>query len=166
MVDLSKLEADKVSLTLEAVNLVDVVQKARDHKVQATPVELAVSMPASLPPVRGDRDRLGQMISNLLSFVLQIQNEGQIAISATYDEQYATIRVAAAGLFLPADELAELFDLTVKVDASGGSKLGKGGLTLPLVQRLAQKHQGQLWVEGEANMGTAFYLKLPLDQSN
>ena len=167
LVDLSKLEADKVPLALEAVDLVDVIHKTRDHKARAprpTPVELIVNIPASLPPVRGDRDRIEQMISNLLSFMLQIKNEGQIDISATYDEQNLTIRVVAAGAFLPTDELAELFDLTVKVDAAGRSKLGQGGLTLPLVQRLVQKHQGRLWVVSEANVGTAFYLELPLDQ--
>lgn len=167
LVDLSKLEADKVTLTLEAVDLADVILKTRDHKARVTrptPLELIVNIPAPLPPVRGDRDRIEQMISNLLSFMFQIKNDGQIDISATHDEQNITVRVAAAGAFLPADELAGLFDLTVKVDAAGRSKLGQGGLTLPLVQRLAQKHQGRLWVVSEANVGTAFYLELPFDQ--
>jgi len=166
VVDLSKVESNKLTLNIGLVQLHDLV--ARVLKAQAVTSragQVTARIPEALPPVWGDPDRIEQMILSLVTFALKAPNPGPVEIAVSHDDQAATVQVGAAELELPAEQLAELFDLRGNIDSSGRSELGKGGLTLPLVQALAQKQQGQVWVESRAGLGTIFYLKLPLRQS-
>jgi signal transduction histidine kinase len=105
------------------------------------------------------------MILSLVNFAFSLQTEDQIELDVTQDDHYATIRVTAAGATISPEQLAELFELVVRLDAAGRSELGRGGLALPLTQKLAQMHQGLAWAESEANVGARLYLKLPLHQT-
>jgi signal transduction histidine kinase len=166
VVDLSKVESNKLTLNIGPVQLHDLV--ARVLKAQAVAGragQVTARIPEALPPVWGDPDRIEQMILNLVTFALKAPNPGPIEITVSHDDQAAIVQVRAAALELPVEQLVELFELNVNVDAGGRSELGKGGLTLPLVQALAEKQQGQAWVESQADLGTVFYLKLPLRQS-
>jgi signal transduction histidine kinase len=169
VVDLSKLEANKLTLTFGPVQLHDVVPRILKAQTAAgwpDQLRLAARISGSLPPVWGDPDRVEQMVLSLVAFALKIQSSGQIEITVTHDDQAVTVQVTATDVVLPPEHVAELFELSVKIDSSGRSELGKGGLTLPLVQQLAERHQGQVWAESWAGLGTAFYLKLPLRQIN
>jgi signal transduction histidine kinase len=162
VVDLSKLEADKLTLTFGAVRLQDVFQNILKAEFKSNQIKLLLS--ESLPPVWGDRERIEQMILSLANFARKIQNQGQLEIIVAHDTQKATIQVHAAEASLPPEQVDELFDLSVKVDSAGRSELGRGGLFLPLTWGLAQKHQGQVWVESQAGRGMILYLSLPLHQ--
>jgi signal transduction histidine kinase len=164
MVDLSKFEANKLSLTFGQVRLQDVFQNILQDEFESNQVKLVI--PEAFPPVWGDRERIEQMILSLVNFVRKIKSRDQLEVTVVHDEQNVTIQIRAAEVLIPSEEVTELFELSVKVDAAGRSELGQGGLILPLIWGLAQKHQGQLWVESRAEVGTSFYLKLPLYQPN
>jgi signal transduction histidine kinase len=104
------------------------------------------------------------MLLHLINFILKRKSQGQIRLSVQHDNEKATIQVAACETIISSEEMGELFELVVNVDAAGHSSMGKGGLTLPLVYRLAQRQQGKLWVTSQADSGTSFYLQLPLHQ--
>jgi signal transduction histidine kinase len=167
VVDLSKVESNKLTLNFGPVQLHDLV--ARVLKAQAVAGragQITARIPEALPPMWGDPDRIEQMILNLVTFVLKAPTSGQVEIRVSHDDQAAILQVGAAGLELPEEQVAELFELKVNTDSAGRSELGKGGQILPLVQALAQMQQGQVWVESRAGLGTVFYLKLPLRQSH
>jgi signal transduction histidine kinase len=167
VVDLSRLEADRLVLAFKPVDLSGVVAKvlaSGQAAAQPVQVELVADIPKTMPALWGDPDRIEQMILHLINFILKRKSGGQICLSAGHDQKMATIKIAADEVITSPDEMAELFQLGVHVDSSGHSSLGKGGLTLPLAFGLAQKQHGQLWVESQAGVGTAFYLQLPLQQ--
>lgn len=167
LVDLSKLEADKLALTFGSVQIHDVVQKVLKAQAivsRSGQIQMAAHVPESLPPVWGDSDRIEQMILSLAAFALKIQGGGSLEITARHDDQEATLQITAPILVMPPEQLEELFDLSVKIDPAGRGELGKGGLFLPLVQALAERQRGQVWAESRAGSGTIFYLKLPLHQ--
>ena len=165
LVDLSKLEADRLKLDPGPVELNTVV-----HRILSTdfgtdkpePVELAGAVPEELPPIWGDRERVEQMIASLVRFAFKKIKVGQVVITAVEAGQSVAIQVHFGQEALPADEIAELFELVVHVDSAGRSELGPGGLALPLVKGLVEKHQGELSIQSVESEGTTFYLKLPV----
>jgi signal transduction histidine kinase len=165
VVDLSKLEAEHLALDLGPINLSKILHEiaAADFgPVKPTEVELIGNLPANLPTVWGDRGRTEQVIKILLRFAFTLQKKGAIRLSAQAYEQTALTQIEVEEARLTEDELNELFELIVKVDGAGHTKLGRGGVHLPLSRRLAEKQQGRVWAErGEDNKVT-FYLSLSL----
>lgn len=167
VVDLSKLENDRLILTFEPVQLAPIINHivaSQQERFGPHQIEIVVSVPESLPPLWGDRHRVEQMMMNLVRFASSMKQERQINLSVDYDEKDMTIEVTAPEVLIPSEQLAELFELIVEVNTDGRSKLGIGGLDLPLTYQLAKKQAGQMWVESHPGTGTTFYLKLPLHQ--
>lgn len=165
VVDLSKLEADLLRFEFESVDLAEVIQNVMGFDFGSTKpeqVELVSQVGDTLPPLWGDRNRIEQMVLNLVRFGFKMRQGGQVTISAESNGQEVTLQVALNEVILTTNQVTELFDLTVHTDDTGRSELGAGGLELPLTQRLVEKHQGQVWVESDENSGTRFYLKLPV----
>lgn len=164
LVDLSKLEAGRLNFDFGPVNLEPVLRHIAAFDFGAAKpeqVELKANIPAQLPPVQGDKDRLEQMVMNLLRFVFKQQKQGPVTLSAQSDAGAITIRVTS-GIELSPEQIAGLFELGVHVDPAGRSELTLGGLELPLTRRLAEKHHGRVWAEATPGHGTVFYLNLPV----
>lgn len=169
VVDLSRLEADRLVLASKPVDLELAVARVLDlggASAKPLQVELVADIPETMPSLRGDPDRIEQMMLHLINFILKRKSGGQICVSAQHDQKMATIKVSVDEVITSPEEMGELFDLGVHLDSAGHSSLGKGGLTLPLAYGLAQKQQGKLWVENQESTGTSFYLQLPLHQSS
>jgi len=167
VVDLSRLEADRLVLAFKPVDLELAVARVLElvaASAKTGQVKLVTDIPETMPRLWGDPDRTEQMILHVINFILKRKNGGQICLSAQPDQKMATIKIGVDEVITSPEEMEELFDLGVHVDSAGHSSLGKGGLTLPLAYGLAQKQQGKLWVESEEGVGTSFYLQLPLQQ--
>ena len=169
VVDLSKLEANRLIFDFGPVDLAQVI-----HEIAASnfgtakpdPVEVVANLAQTVLPIRGDRDRIEQMLKSLLRFAFKVKKKGQITLTAQSDTQTVTIEVALGEIRLPQAELAELFELMAKVDSSGRSELGRGGLELPLARYLAEKQQGRIWAEHKNDTHLFFYISLPAQETN
>ena len=165
VVDLSKLEAGRLSFDSIEVDLGSILEKIMSFDFSTTKpeqVELIVSLPETLPPVQGDAGRIEQMVMNLVRFAFKVQRTGAVMLTANHNDQAVTVQVSIPQLVLTPEKVAELFDLAVHVDAAGRSELGIGGLELPLTRGLVKAHHGQVRAESEAGIGTTLYLTLPL----
>jgi len=165
LVDLSKLEADRLKFDLGPVELkavVDAILSTDFGTNKPEQVELVAKIPDDLPAIVGNRDRVEQMIDSLVRYAFKKVKAGQVIIAASGADRTVTMRVIFGEESLPAEEIAELFELAVHVDSAGRSELGPGGLALPLTKGLVETHNGELWVESNQNAGTTFHLKLPI----
>ncbi len=169
MVDLSKLEANRLPLTFKAVKLNEIVKNilAFDFgTLKPSTVTLIANLPHNLPTIQGDPPRIEQMLMNLVQFVFKLKKSGPVFIEATYNENFVTIYIKAGEMIILPDELETIFQLAVITDSTGRRKLTRGGLQLPLTRQLANKHNGQVWVESNEHAGTKFHLKLPRSDSS
>jgi signal transduction histidine kinase len=165
VVDLSKLDADKLKVELGTVNLNEVIEKivAYDFGLEESKrLEVVSEVDQLLPQLLVDRNRVEQIITNLVRFGLRMQQEGQMTITAENDDRAVILQLGLEDVSLSDEQISELFELVVHTDNFGHTKLGLGGLELPLAQLLAEKHQGHLWVERNEASGTTFNLKLPV----
>jgi signal transduction histidine kinase len=168
MVDLSKLEANRLTFDLAPVEIKviidEVVSADRGITLTDRPTQVVVYLPSSLPRLWADRERVRQMVKTLLHFAAKQQKAGEIHLTALAEEKMVTFRVDVPKTNLSAVEIEALFDLAVHIDTAGRSKLGRGGLDLPLVRFLAQRQQGQAWAKPQKNGSLGLYLSLPIYQ--
>jgi signal transduction histidine kinase len=165
LVDVSKLDADRLKFDFGPVDVEAVIQSILSFDFgpnKPEQVELVSSVTEALPPVRGNQDRVEQMIMSLVRFGFKRVKSGQIVIKAESKDKMVIIQVILGGVELSTAEMSELFKLVVHVDSAGRSELGPGGLALPLAQGLAEMHNGEVRVERDEINGTTFYLQLPV----
>jgi signal transduction histidine kinase len=162
VMDLSRLEANHLNLTLDSLPLNPILEDVLAFNFGSTKPEsirLVGNLPPNLPPILGQRDRVQQMILGFIRFACKTQTT-QVTLTATLDDEFVTMQVHAGPELLTAQVLTEMFELRVTIDSAGHSKLSRGGIELPLIRGLAQAHQGEAWAESSLEHGTSLYLKL------
>jgi len=165
MVDVSKLDANRLDLNAGEVDLKAVVEDVLNSDFwlrQAGHVKVVVDFPDDLL-LWGDSLRLAQIFEELLVWA-KLKGAQDVKISATSDPAAVKVQIYLAGVIIPAQDMDDVFRLIVRQDAAGRNHLGPGGLEIPLVRRLAEKQQGQVWAEGKGS-GSSLYLTLPLTET-
>jgi signal transduction histidine kinase len=110
-----------------------------------------------------DRDRLGQILSNLLTNAIRHTPGGQIWIRVWREGDSARFSVQDEGAGIPADQAERVFDLGRRLPPGDATNHANGaGLGLYIARHLARAHGGQLWVESSPGSGATFHLSLPL----
>ncbi|NJN99183.1 MAG: HAMP domain-containing histidine kinase [Anaerolineales bacterium] len=164
MVDLSKLDANLITVDVRTVDLNDAVESVLPvlSKAKPEPTQLNLALPPDLPPLRADRVRLEQILRNLLRRAFKLTPKGSITLSAERSGPEMILCLEIGHVELLQAEIAELFELGIKTDSSGRNEIGWGGLDLPLVRYLAEQQQGRVWAERYQDSGLAVYVALPV----
>ncbi|MBI5442984.1 MAG: GAF domain-containing protein [Deltaproteobacteria bacterium] len=166
LLDLSKIEAGKLELTIEPQDLAGAVAQALDVTKPLfveKGVDAAALVEPSLPPVLADRDRLRQILAKLLSNASKFSPEGgRIRIGCRRRGAYALVSVSDEGPGIPPGRLHEIFDRYTQVrDPQKDHPLGTG-LGLSISRDLVEKLGGRIWVESKLGAGATFSFTLPL----
>jgi signal transduction histidine kinase/CheY-like chemotaxis protein/HPt (histidine-containing phosphotransfer) domain-containing protein len=127
--------------------------------------------PAIPERVRGDRNRLRQILLNLVSNAVKFTEQGEVAIVAdllSLDEHGLRLRIAVSdtGIGIPVDRRHRLFKLFSQVDGSTTRRFGGTGLGLALCKRLVELFEGEITVESEADKGSTFAFTLRLQSAS
>lgn len=162
VVDLSKLEADRLTFDPKKIDLNEVIEAALPNLITAEPGHpgLVNQISPPLPAVWADRDRIAQMLKSLFKFAFKATKKGPITLTAWNEATHVILRLEIAQVSSSQAEGTDLFDLTVNVDPNGRTSLGRGGLELPLVRSLAEKQGGRVWAESHGDVLT-IYTSLP-----
>lgn len=164
IVDISKIEAERITFDFGSVDLKAILQNVAqfDFGAKMPPqLELDIIYDHRLPLVWGDVLRIEQALLNLIRFAFNIKRTGRITLTATDEGQTVNIVLTIAEVVLSAEEERNLFELTVMMDENGRSELSKGGLELPLARGLIESQGGQIWAESHEDTGTILHIKLP-----
>lgn len=165
LLDLSRIEAGHVELRLADVSLAEVTAEALDNlRPQAEAKSLVLESTASsqLAPIRGDRDKILQILTNLIHNAMKFTpSSGRISISLTPMEDSAIqVCVADTGCGIASEEVPHVFDRFYRSD-SGTTESRGAGLGLAITKSLVDLHQGRIWVESTVGSGSRFYFTLP-----
>ncbi|HSD84870.1 MAG TPA: GAF domain-containing protein, partial [Anaerolineae bacterium] len=168
MLDLSKIEAGKMELAIESVNLVDVgktVMSTALALVKDKTVKLEQDVPPDLPTVMADQTRVRQIILNLVSNAAKFTEQGSIRLSMVAMPKEVMISVADTGIGIPHDKIEHIFEEFTQVDASTTRKYGGTGLGLAITRKFVEMHKGRIWVESQVGIGSTFNFTLPREQA-
>jgi len=166
--ELSRVESGAVVLDLGPVSLSELAETARKRlalSYAAKGVSLTIHLPAALPTVRVDTDRLLQVLSNLLNNALQYTPPGgTVSLSGELHGHEIIVRVADTGIGIPPEHLSYILDRFYRVDKSRSRQAGGGsGIGLTISKHLVEAHGGRIWVESAGEgQGSTFTFTLPL----
>ncbi len=167
LTDLSNIELGKVSLRLESVRLDEVVESVVAiiaPKAAAGRVALGADLPGALPAVLVDRDRLAQILINLVDNAVKYTSEGgRVTVRArALAGGQAEIAVIDTGVGIPPADLPRVTERFYRVDRARSRELGGTGLGLAIVKHLVLAHGGELAIESAPGRGTTVRVTLPV----
>ena len=161
----ARLEAGQVRLELESVQVRHVLMELRplmEPQAQARGLRLEVDPGPNDVRVRADRERMIQVLLNLVSNAVKFTGPGgQIGIGSEAGPGTVSIRVRDTGPGIPADRLEEIFDPFVQAGRSSAERRQGVGLGLAISRELARMMGGELTVESAVGQGSTFILTLP-----
>jgi len=167
LLDVSRITRGKVELQKESVDLAAVVARAVEISrplIDARRHELAVTLPPEPVRLEADAARLAQVVANLLNNAAKYTEErGHIWLTVEREGPEAVVRVRDTGVGIPAEMLAQVFDLFTQVTHSLDRSQGGLGIGLTLVRSLVEMHGGGVRAHsGGPGQGSEFVVRLPL----
>ena len=166
ILDITRIEAGRMPLNLSvfrASELVHEVMSELEPIVKRSNLAVTTRLPRALPTVRSDRQKVKQIVLNLLSNALKFTPAGTVSINASYDgkSRMLAIAVSDTGIGIPGADQAKVFEDFRQLDSSPARGYGGTGLGLSICRRLAQMLGGSIDLVSEVNRGSTFTLRLP-----
>ncbi len=169
ILDFSKIEAGKMTVELVPFNVKKMCMTTVELvRFQAESQDLCVNfeMNESTPLfVKGDPNRLRQIILNFLSNAIKFTMQGEVKLILSYYEEKSCYRfsVKDTGVGIPEHVVDELFQPFSQADTSTSRKFGGTGLGLAISRKLSELMHGKIWLESVVGEGSIFYVELPLE---
>ncbi|MFD3263374.1 ATP-binding protein [Phenylobacterium ferrooxidans] len=170
VLDLSKIEAGKLTLLVDDFDLESAIAPARESfaiMAEKKGLDFKLEVEATAQGAwRGDADRLGQIVGNLLSNAVKFTQAGEVAASFSLNPDTGAVRLTVrdTGLGIPAEKQATLFEKFVQADNSATRRFGGTGLGLAICRELTQMMGGAIWVDSREGKGSTFTVELPLER--
>jgi PAS domain S-box-containing protein len=173
ILDLSKIEADKIELELSDFDLQPVISDTinlMSLQAREKGVKLTSSIDAEVPTsLKGDAGRLRQIFTNLIGNAIKFTTKGAVTLETkkdTEDEHSVTLRflVRDTGIGIAADKLEHIFDPFTQADSSTTRTYGGTGLGLAICKRLAELMGGSIGVEGTEGLSSTFWFTVVMEK--
>ncbi len=163
--DLALAEAGQLRLEEEDVDMTDLITRSAERfRAQAAEqgVSLATDLSTDLPTVRGDRQRISQVLINLLSNALRYTPAGgQVVVAAQPGSAEVLVSVADTGEGIASEDLPYVFERFYRADKSRARTSGGSGLGLAISRHIVKAHGGRIWAESQMGGGATFVFTLP-----
>jgi signal transduction histidine kinase len=167
ILDITRIEAGRMPLSISSFRLVDLIDEVMQELepiVAVSTVRVVIDVSPRLPRAKTDRQKVKQVVLNLLSNALKFTHEGVVRIHAEHDEDRRTLAISVAdtGIGISASDREKVFEDFHQVDNSPTRPYGGTGLGLAICRRLAAMLDGTLALESEIGQGSTFTLTIPL----
>ena len=170
VLDFQKIESGKIEWQISKLDLLEIIEDsvvATNQLILDKNIRLDLNLPDHAPLITGDRDRLMQVMLNLISNAVKFcsADQGVISIGMTIENDHIGVRVSDNGMGIrPQDQKVIFKEFHQIRDASLGRPMGTG-LGLSITKRIIEFHKGRIWVESDPGQGSTFFFTLPLEES-
>jgi signal transduction histidine kinase len=165
--DIAKMEAGKVELNVEWVDLNEVLDAVL-QKIELKAKEKGLSVEdhtiGNIPLVYADGLRMEQILVNLLENAIRYTEKGSIKVNMKMDASHIKISIEDTGIGIPKDELPYIFERFYRVEKSRSKEYGGTGLGLSIVKQLVELQSGTIDVWSQPGIGTKFEVTFPANQ--
>jgi signal transduction histidine kinase len=163
LLDFARIQSGTFSVLISAERLSQAVMPVIDRMralAEAKRQTLEVDIPSSLPCVAIDAQRIGQVVSNLVSNAIKFTpQEGTIRVSARQRDHQIVVSVTDTGPGVPQEHLSKIFD---RFWRTPGTKQKGSGLGLSIAKGIVEAHGGTIWAESQMGKGSSFSFTVPL----
>lgn len=166
VLDLAKIEAGKLSVELEQVDLgrlIGELVEGMGRLMIEKPIQVESKLPSRLPPIESDAIRIKQILINLLSNAIKFTHEGKITIEAKAIPEKGGVEVSVqdTGIGIRPEDLGKIFNKFHQADGQSTREFGGVGLGLAIVKDLLHVLSGEIRVKSEVGRGSTFTIFLP-----
>ena len=165
LLDIEKIESGEIEWKMEHISVAEIMKRATsltNSSFEQYGLELISDVDDDLPEIVGDKDRLEQVVINLISNAIKFTENGSITCRAKKINNEIVISVIDTGTGIPDGDFGKIFD---KFKQTGTVLKGKPrgtGLGLPICKEIVAYHGGRIWVESEPGKGSTFSFTLPI----
>jgi signal transduction histidine kinase len=168
VLDLAKMEAGKITWNIQQISIDEIIDRATtsvSSLLEQKNLGLIKEIEDGLPEISADRDRLIQVVINLLSNAWKFTNVGSITITACLegrgtDQQMLKIGIADTGIGISPEDQGKVFEKFRQVGDTLTDKPKGSGLGLPICREIVEYHGGSIWLESEPGKGSTFYFTI------
>jgi PAS domain S-box-containing protein len=163
LLDVSRIETGRLEIRREPIAWAQFVRDVvHRHHTAVSDRRFHVSVPDDGRIVSGDRDRLEQVLGNLLENAVKYSPEGSdVTVTVESRGDALITAVCDRGIGIPMDELAQVFERFHRGRHVSSTNYGGLGLGLYITKQIIERHGGSIWVESKEGYGTTFYFSLP-----
>jgi signal transduction histidine kinase len=165
VLDLSKIEAGQLTLTLADYSVKDIVHSvfsSVESLAKNKKLELKIELPQKLPAAHGDERRLTQVLLNLVGNAIKFTDKGEVAIKAAAANGSVTLSVRDTGPGIAEADQRKIFEEFQQADSSITKEKGGTGLGLAISKQIVEMHGGRLCVESSLGHGSTFSFTVPI----
>jgi signal transduction histidine kinase len=165
VLDLSKIEAGQLVLSLSDFSMKDVVQTvfvAVESLAAEKKIALVAAVPPGLPSARADERRITQVLLNLVGNAIKFTEIGEVRVEVGVTDGTFRVAVSDTGPGVPTADHEKIFDAFRQADSSSARKKSGTGLGLSIAKRIVEMHGGRIWVEAAGGKGSTFCFSLPV----
>ena len=166
LLTLSRLDNQRMEMSMESVDLIPVVKAAVQSmmlEAENQSIALSASLPDSLPLINGDKERLHQVVLNIISNAVKYNRaDGSVAVSAGSEGIHIFVRVQDTGLGIPEEDMPRIFERFYRVDKARSRKRGGTGLGLAIAKEIVEAHGGQIQFDSVYGQGSTVTLRFPV----
>jgi len=166
LLDISKFEEGRLVLEKEEIAPVELINQtilklqgfAHQQKVKIVP-----KLPVQLPPIMVDRQRLEQVLTNLIGNAIKFSEaENEVLITATTDKKEILVQVRDSGIGIPKEELDSIFSRYYQAGNKSERSAMGSGLGLHIAKKIVEGHDGRIWAESVTGQGSTFSFTIPI----
>ena len=164
ILDVSRLDTDTMRFEMEKVSTVEILDEIVEDMrpvIEGKDLKFITNIPRDLPDEMGDKNRLSQVLKNLLVNAIKFTDNGSISVEAEKREDHILIAVKDTGIGISKDELKKIFNKFYQAYTGDDRKNEGTGLGLYICKEIIRKHDGEIWAESKLGKGSQVYIKLP-----
>lgn len=160
---ISRLESGKIHIARNLFDLALLIREAEEESLSTVRTHELVFEPVETLFVNADREKIGQVIHNLISNAVKYSPHGScIIISCVINDGEAFVSVNDEGMGIGPEDALHIFDRYYRVEGERMYSIAGFGIGLYLCAEIIQRHEGRIWLESELGQGSSFFFSLPL----
>lgn len=163
LLDVSRLQAGRLQFHFTAFDMNALVQEVIGNVQSTVRTHKIIKEGSSIKPVHADRDRIEQVLINLITNAVKYSPGGKkVIVKLTEADKEVIVSVTDFGIGIKKENLLKVFDRYFRIE-TGGIKFQGLGIGLYIASEIVKRHEGRMWAESEEGKGSTFYFSLPLD---
>ena len=166
LLDISRIETGRLRLDLQPMQVREVIEEVVGSlrgQAEAKGLWVRVEVPQGLPAVMADRDRITQVVLNLMDNAVRYTPEGgEVSVRVELADEALLVHVQDTGIGIAPEEQGRIFERFYRSEDARVQETEGTGLGLAIVKSLVEMHGGRVWVESELGKGSTFSFTIPL----
>jgi PAS domain S-box-containing protein len=166
ILELSRMDLGTMKISMQKISVPDLIGEVRDQMdiiIRQKGLDSEYEIESGIPEIIVDKDKIIQVISNLINNAVHYTEKGKISITTKRSDKFALFSVSDTGAGIPKEHWGKIFTRFYQVDSPLTRKIGGTGLGLSISKGFVEAMGGTIWFESEVDKGTTFCFTIPIE---